>query len=93
VWKLHQRDTSRGENRIPLSIPLSLKPMEAESVTDLPRGNKRLGVWQYGMDHSRAPMVTHLSLGEKKDDWPANAIADRVQLGVQPAFRAADATG
>jgi hypothetical protein len=56
-------------------------------------GNKRLGVWQYGMDQSRAPMVTHLSLGEKKDDWPANAIADRVQLGVQPAYRAADATG
>jgi hypothetical protein len=38
-------------------------------------------------------MVTHLSFCEKKDNWPAGAIANRVQLGVQPAFCAADETG
>jgi hypothetical protein len=38
-------------------------------------------------------MVTQLSFCEKKDNWPASAIANRVQLGVQPAFRAADETG
>jgi hypothetical protein len=27
-------------------------------------------------------MVTHLSFCEKKDNWPAGAIANRVQLGV-----------
>jgi hypothetical protein len=36
-------------------------------------------------------MVTQLPF-EKKDNWPAS-IANRVQLGVQPAFRAADETG
>ena len=56
-------------------------------------GNKRLGVWQHWIDQSRALMVTHLSFCEKKDNWPAGAIANRVQLGVQPAFRAADETG
>jgi hypothetical protein len=38
-------------------------------------------------------MVTHLSFCEKKDNWPTGAIANRVQLGVQPAFRAANETG
>ena len=38
-------------------------------------------------------MVTHLSFCEKKENWPAGAIANRLQLGVQPAFRAADETG
>jgi hypothetical protein len=56
-------------------------------------GNKRLGVWQHWIDQSRALMVTHLSFCEKKDNWPAGAIANRVQLGVQPAFRAANETG
>ena len=56
-------------------------------------GNKRLGVWQHWIDQSRARMVTHLSFCEKKDNWPASTIANRVQLGVQPAFRAADETG
>ena len=37
-------------------------------------------------------MVTQLSFCEKKGNWPASAIANRVQLGVQPAFRAADET-
>ncbi len=44
-------------------------------------GNNRLGVWQHWIDQSRALMVTHLSF-EKKDNWPASAIANRVQLGV-----------
>ena len=56
-------------------------------------GNNRLGIWQHWIDQSRALMVTQLSFGEKKDNWPASAIANRVQLGVQPAFRAADETG
>jgi hypothetical protein len=38
-------------------------------------------------------MVARLSFCEKKDNWPAGAVANRVQLGVQPAFRAADETG
>jgi hypothetical protein len=37
-------------------------------------------------------MVTHLSFCEKKDNWPAGAIANRVRLGVQSTFRAADET-
>ena len=37
-------------------------------------------------------MVTHLCFFcEKIENWPAGAIANRVQLGVQPAFRAAAA--
>jgi hypothetical protein len=38
-------------------------------------------------------MVAHWSFCEKKDNWPAGAVANRVQPGVQPAFRAADETG
>jgi hypothetical protein len=38
-------------------------------------------------------MLTHLPFCEKKDNWPAGAIANRVKLGVQPAFRATDETG
>ena len=53
-------------------------------------GNKRLGVWQHWIDQSRALMVTHLSFCEKKDNWPASAIANRVQLGVQLASPAAN---
>jgi hypothetical protein len=34
-----------------------------------------------------------LAFGEKKDDWSAGAIAYCMKLGVQPAFRATDATG
>jgi hypothetical protein len=45
-------------------------------------GNNRLGVWQHRIDQSRALMVTHLSFCEKKDNWPASAIANRVQFGV-----------
>jgi hypothetical protein len=45
-------------------------------------GNKRLGLWQHWIDGSRALMVTHLSFCEKEDNWPAGAIAYRVQLGV-----------
>jgi hypothetical protein len=30
-------------------------------------------------------MTRHLSFCEKKDNWPAGAIANRVQLGVYPA--------
>jgi hypothetical protein len=44
-------------------------------------GNNRLGVWQHWIDQSRAFVVTHLSF-EKKDNWPASAIANRGQLGV-----------
>jgi hypothetical protein len=40
-------------------------------------GNKRLGVWQHWIDQGRALMVTHLSFCEKKDNWPAGAIANR----------------
>jgi hypothetical protein len=55
----------------------------SESVTIIAFvGNKRLGVWQHWIDQSRALMVTHLSFGEKKDNWPAGAIANRVQFGV-----------
>jgi hypothetical protein len=38
-------------------------------------------------------MVAHLSFCEKKDNRPAGAVANRMQLGVQTAFRAADETG
>jgi hypothetical protein len=37
-------------------------------------------------------MVTQLSF-EKKGNWLASAIANRVRLGVQPAFPAADEAG
>ena len=50
-------------------------------------------MWQHGIDQSRALMFTHLSFCEKKDNWPAGVIANRVQLGVPSAFRAADETG
>jgi hypothetical protein len=31
-------------------------------------------------------MVTHLSFCEKKDNWPAGAIANRVRLEFSPPF-------
>jgi hypothetical protein len=68
-------------------------PRPARASRNALVGNNRLGVWQHWIDQSRALMVTLLSFCEKKDNWPASAIANRVQLGVQPAFRAADETG
>ena len=38
-------------------------------------------------------MVAHLSFGEKKDNWSADIIANCVELGVQSALRATNATG
>ena len=52
------------------------------TIIPLVGNNNRPGVWQHWIDQSRALMVTHLSFCEKKDNWPASAIANRVQLGV-----------
>ena len=41
----------------------------------------------------RAPMVADLACGKHQNEWPALAVADGVELGVQPAFGAADMSG
>ena len=38
-------------------------------------------------------MIAHLAFGEEQDDPASLAIADGVQLGVQPALGAPDTSG
>ena len=56
-------------------------------------GDQRLGVRQ-GIEHQRrALMIAHLAFAQQQDQGLAVAIADRVKLGVQAAFRAPDTAG
>ena len=42
---------------------------------------------------ARALMVTHLAFRQQQGNWPSLAVADGVQLGVQPALGAANTAG
>src|ERR1700744_6607618 len=42
--------------------------------------------------HTSAGMIAHLALGQQQDDGLALGVAYRVELGVQPALGAPDAT-
>jgi hypothetical protein len=56
-------------------------------------GEKVLGPRQGRKHERRALVVAHLALREEHDERPAVAVADRMQLRVQPAFRAPDTSG
>ena len=56
-------------------------------------GEQRLGLGE-GVDHQRRPLVVaHLPFAEQHDQRAALAVADCMELGVQPAFGAADTSG
>jgi len=48
-------------------------------------------VWQVRQEQGAADMVAALAFGEQHHYGPALLVADGVQLGIQPAFGAADA--
>lgn len=54
---------------------------------------QHLGAWQAGKQQNCAFVVAHLAFGQQQDDRPAQAIADGMQLGVQPALGASDTSG
>src|SRR5690606_41609525 len=58
-----------------------------------PVGNQRFCSRQYIQHQTSAFMVAHLAFAEQHDDRASLAIADSVQLGVQPAFGSPDTTG
>src|ERR1700760_1987372 len=47
---------------------------------------------QFLKQHTSAGMIAHLALGQQQDDGLALGVAYRVELGVQPALGASDAT-
>jgi len=47
-----------------------------------------------GVDHQRSALVVaHLTFAEQHDQRTALAVTDGMELGVQPAFGAADTSG
>src|ERR1700761_6093911 len=48
--------------------------------------------WQLLEQHTSAGMIAHLALGQQQDNGLARGVAYRVELGVQPALGASDAT-
>ena len=58
------------------------------SIGDQGRGQRQR------VEHQpRAFVIAHLTFGQHHDERLAGAVADDVELGVQPAFRAADTAG
>ena len=50
--------------------------------------------WRQGVEHEAGPLVVaHLAFRQEQDERPAVAVADGVELGVQPAFGAPDTAG
>jgi len=56
-------------------------------------GEKLFGPGKRGQHQRRALVIAHLPLAEQHDARPAMTVANRVQLGVQAAFRAPNAAG
>ena len=52
-----------------------------------------LGVGQHRKQQESALVIAHLAFGEEQDDRASLAIADGVQLGVQPALGPPDTSG
>src|ERR1700761_7799444 len=48
--------------------------------------------WQLLEQQTSAGMIAHLALGQQQDNGLAPGVAHRVELGVQPALGASDAT-
>ena len=55
-----------------------------------PVAQDALGGWQLGQEHQGSSGVAHLAWREKEGQRPASAVADHVQLGVQPTLGASD---
>jgi len=55
--------------------------------------NESFGRRQMIRHQARALMVTHLPFRQQQGNWPSLAVADGVQLGVQPALGAANTAG
>jgi hypothetical protein len=56
-------------------------------------GKKRFGGWQGIKDQPRTLVIAHLPLAEQQNEGFALAVADSVELRVQAAFRAPNASG
>ena len=56
-------------------------------------GKKRFGGWQGIKDQPRTFVIAHLPLAEQQNEGFALAVADSVELRVQAAFRAPNASG
>ena len=58
-----------------------------------PVGDQGFRLWQDAEHELRALVIARLAFGKQHDQGLSGAVADDVQLGVQPAFRAPDTIG
>ena len=71
-----------------------LRKCVPESVAVVaPVSNQHVCGRQLRVDNRRALVVAHLTFGQKEDYRATGPVADSVQLGVQPTFRAPDTPG
>ena len=70
-----------------LDTPVNKRLAEPVAVV-APVGDERFGLRQGIEDQPRALVIAHLAFGEEHDERLSHAVADDMELGVQPAFRA-----